>query len=81
MGVQAAPATVGAADHKSAFARAEQIKGNTQRALDQPLNLAAQRGEEPETLREAEQGRRKADLEAAGLREEVEVLRRRGDDL
>ena len=32
-------------------------------------------------LREAEEGRRKAQVEAAGLRVEVEALQRRGDDL
>ena len=64
------------ADHKSALAKAEKVQGNTQRALDQALNLAAKRGEEVEAmrgaLREAEDGRRKV---------EVEAQRRRGDDL
>ena len=52
---------------------------------DQALNLAAKRGAELETVRgalkTAEQGRQKAEVEAAGLRVEVEALRRRGDDL
>ena len=34
-----------------------------------------------EALREAEDGRRKADVEAGQLRMEVEAQRRRGDDL
>ena len=33
-----------AADHKSALAKAEKVHGNTQRVLDQALNLAAKRG-------------------------------------
>ena len=61
------------------------IVSNTQRALDQALNLAAKRGEEVETmrgaLREAQEWRRKAEVEAAALRMEVEAQRRRGDDL
>ena len=73
------------ADHKSALAKAEKVQGNTQRALDKALNLAAKRGEEVETLRgalrAAEEGRRKAEVEAAALRVEVEAQRRRGDDL
>ena len=60
-------------------------QGNTQRALDQALNLAAKRGEEVEAmreaLREAQEGRRKAEVEAAQLRVEVEGQRRRGGDL
>ena len=82
-GVEAALAKGRLADHKSALAKAEKVQGNTQRALDQALNLAAKRGEEVEAmrgaLREAEDGRRKA--EAAQLRVEVEAQRRRGDDL
>ena len=73
------------ADHKLALAKAEKVPGNTQRALDQALNLAAKRGEEVETvrgaLREAEEGRWKAEVEAAALRVEVEALQRKGDDL
>ena len=73
------------ADHKSALAKAEKAQGNTQRALDQALNLAAKRGEEVEAmreaLREAQEGRRKAEVEAAQLMVEVEGQRRRGDDL
>ena len=84
-GVEAALAKGRWADHKSALAKAEKVLGNTQRALDEALNLAAKRGEEVETmrgaLREAEQGRRKAEVEAAALRVEVEAQRRRGDDL
>ena len=79
-GVEAALAKGRAADHKSAL-----VKGNTQRALDQALNLAAKRGEELEMVRGAlkmgEEGRQKAEVEAAGLRVEVEALRKRGDDL
>ena len=84
-GVEAALAKGRSADHKSALAKAEKVQGNTQRALDQALNLAAKRGEEVEAmrgaLREAEDGRRKAEVEAAHLRVEVEAQRRRGDDL
>ena len=84
-GVEAALANGRSADHKSALAKAEKVQGNTQRALDQALNLAAKRGEEVEAmrgaLREAEDGRQKAEVEAAQLRLEVEAQRRRGDDL
>ena len=80
-GVEAALANGRSADHKSALAKAEKVQGNTQRALDQALNLAAKRGEEVEAMREAEDGRRKAEVEAAQLRVEVEGQRRRGDDL
>ena len=63
-GVEAALAKGRAADHKSALAKAEKVQGNTQRALDQALNLGAKRGEGLEmgrgALREAEEGRRKA---------------------
>ena len=83
--VEAALAKGRSADHKSALAKAEKAKGNTQRALDQALNLAAKRGEEVEAmreaLREAQEGRRKAEVEASQLRVEVEGQRRRGDDL
>ena len=65
--------------------RPKKVQGNTQRALDQALNVAAKRGEEVETVRGAlggaEEGRRKAEVEAAALRVEVEAQRRRGDDL
>ena len=68
-GVEAALAKGRSADHKSALAKAEKVQGNTQRALDQALNLAAKRGEEMEAmreaLREAQEGRRKAEVEAA----------------
>ena len=84
-GVEAALAKGHSADHKSALAKAEKVQGNTQPALDQALNLAAKRGEEVEAmrgaLREAEDGRRKAEMEAAQLRVELEAQRRRGDDL
>ena len=84
-GVEAALAKGRSADHKSALAKAEKVQGNTQRAPDQALNLAAKRGEEVEAmreaLREAQEGRRKAEVEAAHLRVEVEGRRRRGDDL
>ena len=84
-GVKAALVKGRSADHKSALAKAEKAQGNTQRALDQALNLAAKRGEEVEAmreaLREAQEGRRKAEVEAAQLRVEVEGQRRRGDDL
>ena len=84
-GVEAALAKGRSADHKSALAKAEKAQGNTQRALDQALNLAAKRGEEPEAMREApreaQEGRRKAEVEAAQLRVEVEGQRRRGDYL
>ena len=84
-GVEAALAKGRSADHKSALAKAEKAQGNTQRALDQALNLAAKRGEEVEAmreaLREAQEGRRKAEVEAPQLRVEVEGQRRRRDDL
>ena len=80
-GVEPALAKGRSADHKSALAKAEKAQGNTQRALDQALNLAAKRGEEVEAmreaLREAQVGRRKAEVEAAQLRVEVEGQRRR----
>ena len=63
-GVEAALAKGRSADHKSALTKAEKVQGNTQRALDQALNVAAKRGEGVEAmredLREAEEGRRKA---------------------
>ena len=84
-GVEAALAKGWSADHKSPFAKAEKVQGNTQSALDQALNLASNRGEEVETvsgaLRKAEGGRRKAVVEAAALRVEVKALQRRGEDL
>ena len=80
-GVEAALAKGRSADHKSALAKAEKVPGDTQRALDQALNLAAKRGEEVEAMREAQDGRRKAEVEAARLRVDVEGQRRRGDDL
>ena len=71
-GVEVALSKCRSADHKSALAKAEKVQGNTLRALDRALNLAAKRGEEVETmtgaLREAEDGRRKAEVEAAQLR-------------
>ena len=71
-GVEAALAKGRSANHKSALANAEKVQGNTQRALDQALDLAAKRGKEVETvrgaLREAKEGRRKAEVEAAALR-------------
>ena len=83
--VEAALAKGRSADLKSALAKAEKVQGNTQRALDQALNLAAKRGEEVEAmrgaLREAEDGRRKSEVEAAQMRVEVDAQRRRGDDL
>ena len=84
-GFEAALAKGRVGDHKLALAKAEKVHGNIQHALDQALNLAGKRGKELETvrgaLREAEKGRRKAEVEAAGLRVEVEALRSRGDDL
>ena len=84
-GVEAALAKGRSADHKLALVKAEKVQRNTQRALDQALNVAAKRGEEVETvrgaLREAEEGRRKAEVEAAALRVEVEALQSRGEDL
>ena len=84
-GVEAALAKGRSADHKSALAKAEKVQGNTQRALDEALSLAAKRGEEVEAMRgalkEAQEGRQKAEVEAAALRVEVEARRRRGDDL
>ena len=72
---------------EAALAKGRSADHNSQRALsmDQALNLANKRGEEVEAmrgaLREAEKGRRKAEVEAAQLRVEVEAQRRRGDDL
>ena len=84
-GVKTALAKGRAADRKSAMAKAEKFRGNTQGALDQALNLAAKLGGELETtrwaLRVAEEGRRNAEVEAAGLRMGVEALQRKGDDL
>ena len=84
-GVNAALAKGRAADHKSALARAEKVQGNTQRALDQALNLANKTGEELETVmgavKTAEEERQKAEVEAAQLRVEVEAPWSRGNDL
>ena len=84
-GVEAALAKGRLADQKLALVKAEKVQGNTQRALDQALNLAAKRVEEVEAmreaLREAQEGRRKAEVEAAKLRVKVEGQQRRGDDL
>ena len=81
-GVEAALAKGRSADHKSALAKAEKVQGNTHRALDQALNLAAKRGEEVEAMREAlsqaREGRWKEEVEAAQLRVEVEGHQRRG---
>ena len=60
-GVEAALAKGRSADHKSALANAEKVQGNSQRALDQALNLANKRGEEVEAMRGAKGG------EAMGL--------------
>ena len=83
--IEAALAKGRAADHKWALLKAEKVQGNTQRAMDQALNLATKRGEALETVRgalkEAEEGGQKADVEAAQMRVEVEALRRRGCDL
>ena len=83
-GVEPALAKGRSADHKSALAKAEKVQGNTQRALDQALKVAAKRGEEVEAMRgalkEAQEGRQKAEVEAAALRLEVEAQRRRRDD-
>ena len=68
-GVGAALAEGRAADHNSALSKAEKVQGNTQRALDRALELANKRGEELEAVRgdlkEAQEGRRKAEMEAA----------------
>ena len=83
--IEAALAKGRSAYHKSALAKAKKVQGDTQRTLDQALNLDAKRGEEVEAMREAlretQEGRRKAEVEAAQLRGEVEGQRRRGDDL
>ena len=50
-GVEAALARGRAADSRSAFARVEKEKGNTQRALDRALEVANKRGEELEAVR------------------------------
>ena len=50
-GVEAALARGWSADHKLALAKAEKVQGNTERALDQALNLVAKRGEEVEAMR------------------------------
>ena len=65
-GVEAALAKGWAADHKSALAKAEKVQGNTQRALDQALNLAAKRGEELETVRGGPEGGRGGEAEGGG---------------
>ena len=84
-GVEAAPARGRAADHKVALSRAAKVQGNTQRALDRALDLANKRAEELVAvggdLKEAQEGRHTAEVEAAQLRLEVEVPPRRGDDL
>ena len=66
-GVEAALAKGRSADHKSALAKAEKVQGNTQRALDQALNLAAKRGEQVKTLRGAlHEGGRGGEAEGGG---------------
>ena len=65
-GVEAAMAKGRSADHKSALAMAEKAQGNTQRALDQALNLAAKRGEEVEAMREAPEGGPGGEAEGGG---------------
>ena len=84
-GVEAPLARGRAVEQRSALSRAEKVQGNTQRALDPALNLANKREEELETVRgalkEPEEGRQNAEVEAAELGMEVEALRRRGDDL
>ena len=84
-GVEAALARGRATDQRSALSRVEKVQGNTQRALNRALEVANERGEELEAVRgdprEAQEGRQKAEVEAAQLRLEVEALRRTRDDL
>ena len=83
-GVEAALAKVRAANHWWALTRAEKVPGNTQRALHLALDLANKRGGAgggERDLKEAQEGRRKAEVEAAQLRVEVEALRKSGEDL
>ena len=79
-GVEAALAKGRAAEQRSASWRAEKIQGNTQRAVYRALKFANKRGEELEAVRgdlkEAKEGRQKAEVEVAQLRVEVEALRR-----
>ena len=66
MGVEAALARGRAAEQRLALSRAENVEGNTQRALDRAVNLANKRGKELGTVRgalkEAEEGRQKANV-------------------
>ena len=68
-GVEAALAKGRAAEQRSALSRAEKVMGNAQRALDRALELANTRGEELEAVRgdlkDAQEGRQKAEVEAA----------------
>ena len=83
--MEAALARGRAADHKSALSRADQVRGNTPRARDRAHDLANKRGEELEAVRgdlkEAQEGRQRAEVEVAQLRVEVDALRRRREDL
>ena len=73
-GVEAALAKGRAAEQRSALARAERVQGNTQRAPDRALDLANKTGQEAVRgdLKEAQEGRQKAEVDAAQLRVEVE---------
>ena len=70
-GVEAALAKGRADEQRSPLSRAEMVQGSTQRALDRALEMANKRGEELEAVRgdlkEAQEGRQKAGLEAAQL--------------
>ena len=84
-GLEAALARERAADTMSALSRVGKVRGNTQRAQDRALEVSNKRGEELEAVRgelkEANEGRQKAEVEAPQLRLEVEALRRTRDDL
>ena len=77
-GVEAALAKGRSANHTSALTRAEKVQGNTQHALDRALDLANKRGEAREAVRgdlkEAHEGRPKAEVQVAQLGVEVAQL-------
>ena len=66
MGVEAALAKGGAAEHKSALSSAEKVQGNTRRALDQALNLTNKRGEGLETGKRGPESGRRGEVEGQG---------------
>ena len=75
-GVEAALAKGRAAEQRSPLSGAKKVQGSTQPALDRALEMAHKRGEELEAVRgdlkEAQEGRQKAGVEAAKPRVKVD---------